>query len=639
MKPTPLDILKTYWGYESFKTSQQDAIAFVLAGKDTCVFLPTGAGKSICFQVPALVEAGICIVISPLVALMQDQVENLKSRGIKAQLLKSGMPYKEIDQKLDNCVYGNYKFLYLSPERLQQDLVQQRIAKMNVNFIVVDEAHCISQWGHDFRPAYRQISVLKELHPQVPVIALTATATLQVKKDIGEELKLDNPAFVEKSFKRTNIAFQNRFSNDKMNDLFTLLESSEPSAIVYVRNRSACKELSDFLNKKGLKSTFFHGGISQQEKQKRLASWLAEKQHIMIATNAFGMGIDKANVRQVVHYHLPDSMESYYQEAGRGGRDNLPATATILYNESDKQRLNNQFVKTIPTFEIVKTVYKTIMSYFKIAYGEGENKTFDFNFYEFCSRYKLHTLLTYNTLNLLDRLSVISLDKSFQKKTKLKFLVSSNELVHFIDNHTQYALLVRTLLRTYGGVFEQELNINTQLIKKKTGYNDSDVSSQLDALEKHGVLTAEFIKQDLSITLVPPREDKYTLNPLRKYIVQYQEKKLQKAEAVLEYIEEKTLCLQVFILKYFGEKDFSACGMCTTCLQNQANAIKEPASKYYKNIEQLILQILNESELNSKEIIQKSDYPKAAVLEVLQLLLETNKIKLTSKNTYSKTYE
>lgn len=636
MTPTPLDILKSYWGYEGFKPSQELAIESVLAGKDTCVFLPTGGGKSICFQIPALVESGICIVISPLVALMQDQVENLKSRGIKAQLLKSGMPFKEIDQKLDNCVYGNYKFLYLSPERLQQDLVQQRIAKMNVNFIAVDEAHCISQWGHDFRPAYREISILKELHPKVPMIALTATATTQVKKDIVDELNLVEPTLVEESFERLNISFLNEFSNDKMNDLFRILQNSEPSSIVYVRNRSASMELSDFLNKKGLKSTFFHGGITQTEKQNRLASWLAEEHHLMIATNAFGMGIDKANVRQVVHYHLPESMESYYQEAGRAGRDGLPAKAIMLYNESDKQRLNNQFVKTIPSFEAVQVVYKALMRNFKVAYGEGENQNFDFNFHEFCLRYKLHTILTYNALNLLDRLSVISLDKSFQKKTKLKFLVSSEQLIGFIDNHTQYALLVRTLLRTYGGVFEQELTINTQLLKKKTGFNDTEVYSQLEALEKQGLLSAEFIKQDLSITLIPPREDKYTLNPLRKYIVQYQENKLQKAETVLKYIDEGQMCLQSFILKYFGEKDINACGICSQCIKTREKGLKEPTSSYYKSIELFILETLSRSESNSKEIIQKGEFPKEAVLESLQRLLEKGKIKLTSKNTYSK---
>jgi len=373
MKPIPLDILKTYWGYEQFKPSQELAVDSILGQKDTCVFLPTGGGKSICFQVPALVEPGICIVVSPLVALMQDQVENLKSRGIKAQLLKSGMSHVEVDQRLDNCIYGNYKFLYLSPERLQQELVRERIRKMNVNFIAVDEAHCISQWGHDFRPAYRKIHLLKELQPGISIIALTATATEKVKQDIITELELEDPTIISESFRRSNIALLTDFTADKMNALYSQLNITTENSIVYVRNRSACVELSEFLNKKGLRSTYFHGGISQTDKQKKLANWLKEEVPIIIATNAFGMGIDKANVRQVIHYHLPESLESYYQEAGRAGRDGKPAKAVVLFNESDKQRLKNQFIKTIPNFEAVKSVYKALMSNFRIAYGEGEN--------------------------------------------------------------------------------------------------------------------------------------------------------------------------------------------------------------------------------------------------------------------------
>ena len=634
MATTPLDILKTYWGYEAFKPSQQKAIGSALDNLDTCVFLPTGGGKSICFQIPALVLPGICIVISPLVALMQDQVNTLKSKGIKALMLKGGMTYREIDQNLDNCIYGDYKFLYLSPERLQQEMVQQRLAKMNVNFIAVDEAHCISQWGHDFRPAYSQIQLLRDLQPDAPTIALTATATAQVKEDIIQSLKLHQPTLVEESFKRTNLSLSIQFSNDKVNDLFLLLQDAPPSTIVYVRNRALCKELSDFLNKKGLTSTFFHGGISSAEKQDRLKSWLEEKHHIIIATNAFGMGIDKANVKQVIHYHLPESLESYYQEAGRAGRDGLASKAIILYNDSDKQRLDSQFVKTIPSFETVQQVYKAVMSYFRIAYGEGENTIHDFNFYEFCTRYKFHNILAFNALSLLDRLSIIRLDNSFQKKTKLKFQVSSKQLIRFIDQHTQFALLVRTLLRTYGGVFEQELNVNTHLLKKKTGLNEASILKQLETLEHHGVLVAEFIKQDLSLTLILPREDNYTLNPQKTHIVQYQQNKLQKAQSVLDYIDKHQLCLQNFILHYFGENPTEACGKCTNCLRQQTDNLEEPAASYYSLIEHKILNLLEQNELGSKDIILKSGYPKHYVLKSLQTLLEKNKIKITNVNTY-----
>jgi len=634
MTSPPLDILKSHWGYTSFKPSQELAIDSAMQGRDTCVYLPTGGGKSLCFQIPALALPGLCIVISPLVALMEDQVENLKSRGIKAQLLRSGMPFEEIDQKLDNCVYGNYKFLYLSPERLQQELVQQRILKMNVNFIAVDEAHCISQWGHDFRPAFREIHKLKELQPGVPIIALTATATAQVKQDIINELALSEPKVIEESFKRDNISFLNIFSHDKINDLHRILKDSGASSIIYVRNRSTCQELSGFLNKKGLGATFYHGGVSSSEKQKRLNSWLKEEHHIMVATNAFGMGIDKANVRQVIHYHLPESLESYYQEAGRAGRDNLSAEAIVLYNESDKQRLNNQFIKTVPGFETVRLIYKSMMKNFKIAYGEGQETIHDFNFHEFCSKYQLPTMLTYNTLNLLDRLSVIRLDKSFQKKTKLKFLVSSERLIHFISHQTQFALLVRTLLRTYGGVFEQELYINTQLLQKKTGYNEKQVISQLEALEKQGLLSAEFIKQDLSITMILPREDQYTLNPLRGYIKQYQENKLKKAQSVLDYVREKKKCLQGFILNYFGEKDYTDCGICNHCRNKAQKANSATTSVNSKKVKLFILNLISQTELNSKEILQKSKFPKKMVLHCLQELLEEGSIKMTSKNTY-----
>ncbi|PKG43163.1 RecQ family ATP-dependent DNA helicase [Psychroflexus sp. MES1-P1E] len=634
MKPIPLDILKTYWGYDQFKPSQELAVNSILIQKDTCVFLPTGGGKSICFQVPALVEPGICIVISPLVALMQDQVENLKSRGIKAQLLKSGMSHVEVDQRLDNCIYGNYKFLYLSPERLQQELVRERIRKMNVNFIAVDEAHCISQWGHDFRPAYREIHLLKELQPGISIIALTATATEKVKQDIITELELEDPAIISESFRRPNIVLLTDFTADKMNALYSQLNIATENSIVYVRNRSACVELSEFLNKKGLRSTYFHGGISQTDKQKKLANWLKEDYPIMIATNAFGMGIDKANVRQVIHYHLPESLESYYQEAGRAGRDGKPSKAIVLFNESDKQRLKNQFIKTIPSFEAIKNVYKALMSNFRIAYGEGENEVFDFNFYEFCTHYKLHTILTYNTLNLLDRLSVISLDKSFQKKAKLKFLVTSKAVINFIDSHTRFALLIRTILRTYGGVFDNELTLNMQLIKKKTGYNNKEVYDQLEALKKHGILSAEFIKQDLSITFILPREDKYTLNPLRKYVNDYQNNKLQKAETVLLYIEEKTLCLQGFILNYFGEKELKPCGKCSVCLASQTKINPQLSSKY-QDLNGCILEELKLSNLSSKELSLKIKYPKEALLKSLQQLLESEKITLESNNTYS----
>lgn len=633
MNPTPESILKTYWGFENFKPAQKTAVEAALSQKDVCVFLPTGGGKSICFQVPALSMPGICLVISPLLALMKDQVENLKNKGIKAMYLEGGMSYRDVDQSLDNCIYGNYKFLYLSPERLQQEIVQTRISKMNVNLIAVDEAHCISQWGHDFRPAYRNISLLREIQPGINMMALTATATASVKKDIASELQLKNVVEVSESFRRSNIALKKIQTADKHFEILNQLQDLKTNSIVYVRNRSKTVEIAEFLNKNGLKSDFFHGGIYTSEKNKKLKSWLDEQTQIMVATNAFGMGIDKSNVGKVIHYHLPESLESYFQEAGRAGRDETYAEAVIIYNESDKIRLQNQFIKTIPDFQSLQNVYKALMRYFRIAYGEGENEIFDFNFYEFCKQYQLNTILTYNTLNLLDRLSVITLSKTFQKKSKVKFLVNSEQVLDYIEDNDQYALLTRTILRTYGGVFDNELILNVKMISKKTGFSEQEIFTQLEALHQQKILDAKIIKQDMSITLLMPREDKYTLNPLREYTSQYRENKLRKAEYVLDYVDESEICLQNFILEYFDENTKKNCGICSICLQNKQLKSKHKKTSS-KEIQSFILKKLDHNEMSSRDLVNSESFEKNKVLEVIQKLLEHNIIEITNSNTY-----
>ncbi|MFN2261691.1 MAG: ATP-dependent DNA helicase RecQ [Psychroflexus sp.] len=633
MNPTPESVLKTYWGFENFKPAQKTAIDAALNQKDVCVFLPTGGGKSICFQVPALSMSGICLVISPLLALMKDQVENLKSKGIKAMYLEGGMSFRDLDQSLDNCIFGNYKFLYLSPERLQQEIVQARIVKMNVNLIAIDEAHCISQWGHDFRPAYRNISLLREIQPGINMMALTATATASVKKDIASELQLKNVVEVSESFRRSNIALKKIQTADKHFEILNQLQYVKSNSIVYVRNRSKTVEISEFLNKNGLKADFFHGGIYTSEKNKKLKSWLDEQTKIMVATNAFGMGIDKSNVGKVIHYHLPESLESYFQEAGRAGRDQSYAEAVIIYNDSDKIRLQNQFIKTIPDFQSLQNVYKALIRYFRIAYGEGENETFDFNFYEFCKQYQLNTNLSYNTLNLLDRLSVITLSKTFEKKSKIKFLVSSKQVLNYIEDNDQYALLTRTILRTYGGVFDNELLLNIKMISKKTGFSEQEIFNKLEALHEQKILNAKVIKQDMSITFLLPREDKYTLNPLKKYTLQYRENKLRKAEYVLDYVDESEICLQKFILEYFDEKTKGNCGICSVCLQNEQSKSKNKKVNS-KDIQSYILNKLKNKEMSSRDLIASESFQKNQILEVIQKLLEYNIIEITNSNTY-----
>ena len=452
----PIEVLERYWNHTSFRPLQEDIITSVLDNEDTFALLPTGGGKSICFQIPALIKDGICIVISPLIALMKDQVNTLKAKGIKAIALTSGMSYKDLDTQLDNCIYGNYKFLYLSPERLQQTLVQERILQMNVNLIAVDEAHCISQWGNDFRPAYKNICSLRQMHPHVNCIALTATAKHNVVDDIVANLDFVNPKIFRASFSRSNIAYSVIHTDDKLFQLEQLLNKHQGSSIIYVRNRRATTNIHNYLKTKGFSSTFFHGGITTKEKQERLFQWTHDQKLIMVATTAFGMGIDKSNVKTVIHFNLPESIESYYQEAGRSGRNGELAHAVVLKQHIDEDHLRNQFLRTLPSVNFVKTVYNKLCNYFQISYGEGENSTHEFDFKSFCSVYKLSASITYKALLLLDRNTIITLIQHFNFRTKIQFITTNAALFKYLETHIELNTLVKVLLRTYGGIFDYE---------------------------------------------------------------------------------------------------------------------------------------------------------------------------------------
>ncbi|MDX1601809.1 MAG: ATP-dependent DNA helicase RecQ, partial [Salinimicrobium sediminis] len=501
----PEDILKKYWGFDEFRPLQKEIIQELLENKDVIALMPTGGGKSLCFQVPGLIKPGICIVISPLVALMEDQVKALQAKNIKAMALPGGIPFKEVDTMLDNCIYGNYKFLYLSPERLQQELVQERIRQMQVNLIAVDEAHCISQWGHDFRPAYRNIALLREIKPEVNVVGLTATATLPVVKDIAAQLELKDVRILQKSFRRDNLAYIVREAEDKNYYLEQLLREHEESAIIYVRTRKGTIELEQYLSKKGILATSFHGGLPKAEKSKRLQQWLKEEKRVMVATSAFGMGIDKANVRTVVHMNLPESLESYFQEAGRAGRDGKSSKAVVLTNKSDIPLLKNQFLATLPGVDVVRLVYKKLNSYFRIAYGEGEGESFYFNFYQFCQKYELNTLLAFNAMQMLDRASVLTLSEQFQKKTRVQFLTSGKQITYYLEANPQFDAVVKAILRTYGGAFDSMVEINLQIISGKAGTNQPEVVKLLQQLHKEGIAEFEHDQHDTRITFLVPR--------------------------------------------------------------------------------------------------------------------------------------
>ncbi len=592
--------------------------------------MPTGGGKSLCFQVPGLIKPGICIVISPLVALMEDQVKALQAKNIKAMALPGGIPFKEVDTMLDNCIYGNYKFLYLSPERLQQELVQERIRQMQVNLIAVDEAHCISQWGHDFRPAYRNIALLREIKPEVNVVGLTATATLPVVKDIAAQLELKDVRILQKSFRRDNLAYIVREAEDKNYYLEQLLREHEESAIIYVRTRKGTIELEQYLSKKDILATSFHGGLSKAEKSKRLQQWLKEEKRVMVATSAFGMGIDKANVRTVVHMNLPESLESYFQEAGRAGRDGKSSKAVVLTNKSDIPLLKNQFLATLPGVDVVRLVYKKLNSYFRIAYGEGEGESFYFNFYQFCQKYELNTLLAFNAMQMLDRASVLTLSEQFQKKTRVQFLTSGKQITYYLEANPQFDAVVKAILRTYGGAFDSMVEINLQIISGKAGTNQPEVVKLLQQLHKEGIAEFEHDQHDTRITFLVPREDDITINPLVPYIKLQEKSKKEKIEQVLAYVENDRVCKSEQLLRYFGEKDTEPCGICSVCQPLTTKLDREGMKKIYFGI----VGLLEEREHSSREMTEKLPFPEAHIIKVIQILVEKGALATTPANKY-----
>ncbi|GAA0870894.1 ATP-dependent DNA helicase RecQ [Gangjinia marincola] len=629
----PKAVLQKYWGFDEFKPAQESIINLILNKVNVIALLPTGGGKSLCFQLPALLNDGICIVISPLIALMQDQVNALKKKGIKAMHLSAGISSKDLDAALDNCIYGNFKFLYVSPERLQQDIVQQRIKQMNVNLFAIDEAHCISQWGHDFRPMYQQIHVLHELQPNVPWIALSATATPQVIEDIKLYLKLPQVAIEQYSFARSKISFQVIKTEDKQYNLLNALKAYPGAAIIYVNNRKATQELVNYLSQHNITAASYHGGIPQKDKKDRLKNWLNDKVRIMVATNAFGMGIDKPTVRLVVHYHIPSSIEGYFQESGRAGRDGNQSTALLLYNNADFLLVKRQFLSAIPTVEDVKHVYRKIMSYFSVAYGEGEFQTEDFNFYKFCRHYQLNTIKTYQILELLDRNSILRLSRQYAKKASIFIEQSSGSLIQYLQENKHYAHLLKTILRTYGGVFEQPIAINLSIVAQKAGMSEQEAVNQLNDLHQRKQILFEHYVHDASITLLLPREDDHTINPITPHIKRQLTNKQRQVNSMLNYVQRNTICRSVQLLTYFGEKNIQACGKCSVCIGLESQA--ELIGKENMHIEQTIVNYLGDHAYTSREIAEALPFSSQQILGVLKSLLQEKRIEITNYNTYT----
>ena len=624
-----LETLRQYWKHDGFRHPQEEIIASVLEGKDTFALMPTGGGKSICFQVPAMMREGICLVISPLIALMRDQVENLQNKGIKAIALTGGIPQDGISDLLDNCQFGNYKFLYLSPERLQNDWILERIKNLPINGIAIDEAHCVSQWGHDFRPAYLKIAQLKEYFPKVPFLALTASATTRVKEDIITQLQLDTPQVFVKSFYRENIAYMVFETEDKLNILKQILQKNPPPSIIYVTNRKACAETVFQLETMGFKATYYHGGLSYKDKENHMKLWMDEKVQVMVATNAFGMGIDKANVKTIIHLHLPQNLENYYQESGRAGRNGEKAFAVLLNNPSDVLHAEAQFLSVLPDKAFLNLVFVKLCNFFQIAYGEGIDEQFGFNLNQFCTKYNFPILKTYNALIFLDRQGVLTLSQEFSEKVSIQFIISSKEVIRYMSLNTNDEEIILTILRTYPGIYDMQTAFNPTLIAKKSNSVEKTVLSLLQKLKEKNIIEMIAKNNDATIIFNEVREDDRTINRVSKHLEAQNKLKTEQLQAVLYYSKEIKTCKQKLLMQYFGETIKEDCGVCSYCIS------KNKKKQNPEMISEKIIELLKMQDFNSRDIQKLTKLSKDDVIFALQNLLENETISIKSNNLYS----
>lgn len=624
----PLDILKKYWGHTAFRAPQEEIITSILEKRNTIALLPTGGGKSICFQVPALLTDGICIVVSPIISLIKDQVDSLRNKGIKATTIYAGTPQDEIITLFDNLKYGGYKFLYVSPERLSSHFIKEKIKELSVSFIAVDEAHCISEWGHDFRPSYRQISALKELHPNVHYVALTATATPQVLEDISENLNIENAAVFKKSFFRKNLGYQILYAEDKLTRLLQVFQKHIKPSIIYVRSRKRTREIATFLNANHIKATYYHGGLSSKEKEDAFNLWMSEKNQVMVATNAFGMGIDKSNVATVVHLDLPYSIENYVQEAGRAGRNGEHANSFILQNKNDILSIKSQFEAGIPTIKEIKTVYRHLLQYFKVPFGELSQDSHPFKLGEFCQRYDLPQTKTNSILKVLVNNGIVELNNTAEMRSSLQFIIDSKRLIDYKSSSKNIRVVVDAILRSYPGIYEHEVRINEFNIAKKAGVTSNQVKEVLHKLHIDAVILYKEGSDHHQLHFLVPREDDRTINTVSKNIKSYLRQQQLKINNLIHFVENNNICRSVQLLSYFGEHDTSDCGICDVCLQK----------KEQKDLREHIVHLLTvQKELSSLEIQTELQANEKDILIHLRNLLAEGKIAVNHVNKYYST--
>lgn len=624
-------ILKHYWGYDNFRGIQEDIISSIGSGRDTLGLMPTGGGKSITFQVPALANPGLCLVITPLIALMKDQVQNLRKHGIKAQAVYSGMTREEIVIALENCIFGDYKFLYISPERLGTEIFQNKLRSMKVSMITVDESHCISQWGYDFRPAYLKIADVRKLLPDVPVLALTATATPEVVKDIQVRLAFREENVFRMSFERKNLAYIVRRTEDKSGELLHILNQVQGSAIVYTRNRKRTKEISLFLNQHDISATFYHAGLDNKTKDLRQKGWQAGTYRVMVATNAFGMGIDKPDVRLVIHIDFPDSPEAYFQEAGRAGRDGQKAYAVLLYAQSDKTILKKRISETFPEKDYIRQVYEHINYYYQMAMGDGRGCTFAFNIDEFCQRFKHFPVRVDSALKILTRAGYLEYTDEQDNASRLIFTLRRDELYRMEEHNQDTEKLLRIILRSYTGLFSDYAYINEETLAQRSGLSRQQVYDTLILLTKRHILHYIPGKKTPYIIYTRERQDTNRI-VLNKEVYEDRKRSYEKRiQAMLEYAESNDQCRSRMLLHYFGENNEHNCGQCDVCLEKHTSGLKKGE---YEDIASDIKNLLNRHPHTPQEVIHALSVPEEKILNVLTYLLSEERIKQENGKLY-----
>ncbi|MCD6067916.1 MAG: recombinase RecQ [Bacteroidetes bacterium] len=622
----PRDILARYWGYDNFRPGQEEIVKSVLDGKDTLALLPTGGGKSICFQVPALAQDGLCLVISPLIALMNDQVENLMKRGIKAMAITSAMNWHEIRIAFSNCINGNYKFLYVSPERMQTEVFLKNLHDLSISMIAVDEAHCISQWGYDFRPSYLKIAELRDSLPKVPIIALTASATQKVIVDIQEKLHFKDQQVFKSSFARPNLHYIVQPEEDKIGRLFSICNKIKGTGVVYVRNRRKTVETAMLLSQHGITADYYHAGLSSDDRKTKQANWIADKTRVIVATNAFGMGIDKPDVRFVVHLDLPDSLEAYFQEAGRGGRDGKTAYAVLLFQEMDAEQLKQSIELSFPSFDDIKQTYAAISNYCQVAIGAGLGMAYDLDLDAISSNYKLKPATVFNSVRFLEKEGYLSYQDNSFEQSKVLLLYNKEDLYNFEIKYPKFERVLKSLLRNYGGLFEQHTYINENQLANRLMMRPEELKEQLTRLHKMEVLEYIPKSQLPKIIYTANRIDNKHLDFLPENYKKLKQVAEERAAAVIRYAKEKHVCRNRLLLAYFDETNIKDCGHCDVCLKKK----RDEHSSELDSLSTQILNVLHNHPHKLDELISLFyRHDKVLVVESINELAEANEIVIT----------